>query len=266
MRLSHSVGAFILPLLQHVCKKKTDWIWVFEKNQQLGLLGSKWFNRIYYLHVLHSAHKQEAVAATFSTENLFLKKFTHDSAAWKEFNTRKRQHEKNAAQKRNMKIVQHGKRATWKKRNIKQVQHLISAAWKECNMEIARHGETREKRSMKRMQHEESLHKKAQHGKSEHECSTEIKKVDRENSSNWGFGEGLSPCPPVQKDWIEFCFYMQCFCSVNLGLPLIEHIFSLAVDQFQSVIFKPRKVPWNWITLYSLFFVSPGLMRGRFKN
>ena len=81
MRLSHSVGAFILPLLQHVCKKKTDRIWVFEKNQQLGLLGSKWFNRIYYLHVLHSAHKQEAVAATFSTENLFLKKFTHDSAA-----------------------------------------------------------------------------------------------------------------------------------------------------------------------------------------
>ena len=54
---------------------------MFEKNQQLGLLGSKWFNRIYYLHVLHSAHKQEAVAATFSTENLFLKKFTHDSAA-----------------------------------------------------------------------------------------------------------------------------------------------------------------------------------------
>ena len=74
---------------------------MFEKNKQLGLLGSKCFNRIYNLHVLHSAHKQKAVAATFSTENLFLKN--------------------------SVMSVQHEKSATLGKGNMKRMQHKKAA-------------------------------------------------------------------------------------------------------------------------------------------
>ena len=172
-----------------------------------------------------------------------------------------------------MKIVQHGKRATWRKCNIKQVQYLISAAWKECNIEIAIHEEcnTRKAQYEKNAKWREFAQKSATRKKWTWMQHRNQKGRQRKLGVTiagwaWGFGEGLSPCPPVQKDWIEFCFYMQCFCSANLGLPLIKHIFSLAVDQVQFVIFKLRKVPWNWIAFYSIFFVSTGLMRGRFKN
>ena len=36
-----------------------------------------------------SAHEKEAIAPKFSAENLFGKKFTYDSEAWKEWNTKK---------------------------------------------------------------------------------------------------------------------------------------------------------------------------------
>ena len=73
--------------------KQKHSIWVFEKNEQLQLFGSKCFNRISKLQVLHSIWK------TGNRFKVFLQK-TYS--------------EKIHARQYNMKIVQHEESLKWK--------------------------------------------------------------------------------------------------------------------------------------------------------
>ena len=121
-----------------------------KKNQQLQLFGSKCFNRTSKLQVYRLYIKRQSLQSF--TQKTCSEKFTHDSAIWKEWKTKKVQHEnmkkvnmKKVQQKKqhvnsvtrkksNMKRVQHGKSLIWKECNKKNVQDQKSATWKKCRM------------------------------------------------------------------------------------------------------------------------------------
>ena len=121
-----------------------------------------------------------------------------ESAAWKEWNTKKAawwQSTKNVRKKSNVIIVQHGIRATWKECNRKKMQHKKSAIQKKCNMGIAKHEKsaTRKKCTMIKVQHEEKwkvkgmtknekseIRWKCNMGRVQHEESVTIKECNTE--------------------------------------------------------------------------------------
>ena len=93
---------------------------------------------------IYTTHKKEKITPKFSTENLFGKSLLmtvqHEKNATRRKCSMKREEHKKSSviimqyeKKSNMKIVQHGKRATWKECNTKKVQHGNSKTWKECN-------------------------------------------------------------------------------------------------------------------------------------
>ena len=137
--LSHWTGAVTLFLLQHVCKTKPLQVSVWIKNRQLQLFGSKCFNRISKLQVLHSIGKRGNRYKVFYRKPVLKnsrmtvqyeksatrKKF--NMKTWRKFSVKrvqqKKQHVNSATRKNsNMKRVQHGKNAIWKECNKKKVQ------------------------------------------------------------------------------------------------------------------------------------------------
>ena len=91
-------------------------------------------------YMIYTVHEKEEIAPKFSAGNLLWKIITYDSATWKECSKKKVQYEKSATRqkqhknsairkKSNMKIVQHGKTATWKE----------YITWKECYIKKVSH-------------------------------------------------------------------------------------------------------------------------------
>ena len=154
------LSSILIPITMHLSCKIENFILIttclqnihslsgcLKKNYQLELLGSKCFNRISKLHVLHSTYKKGNLSEVFNGKPVLT---IHAWQCNMKSETRrkcktKRRHENNATRKRS---------------NMKIVQHRASAIWRKCNMEIAKQekGATRKKCNMKRMHHEESLH------------------------------------------------------------------------------------------------------------